>query len=148
MVKLSVGYPSEQEEAEILARRRARQQEELNLEQVTHAAELLAMRQAVEGVFIHPDLETYIVKIVQRTRSIQRVAVGASPRASLAFMKLARAWAALQGRNFVLPDDIKHFRRAVLSHRLILEPAHWMSPNITQEIIQEVFAKVAVPVLE
>jgi MoxR-like ATPase len=76
------------------------------------------------------------------------VAVGASPRGSLAFLKIARAYAALAGRNYVLPDDIKRFAAPVLSHRVILQPEYWMSHQVTGEVIRDVFGKVAVPVIK
>jgi MoxR-like ATPase len=105
------------------------------------------MRTAIESVHVDADLEAYIVAVVNDTRHDRRVAVGASPRASLAFLKVARAWAAMQGRDFVIPDDIKHFGIAVLSHRIILKPEHWMSRRVSTEVIQDIFGKVPVPVI-
>jgi len=74
--------------------------------------------------------------------------VGASPRASLAFLKLARAFAALEGREFVLPDDIKHFASSVLGHRLVLQPEHWMSQRARGDVVTDVLNRVAVPVIK
>ena len=99
MLKLSVGYPDVAEEKEILNRRHTRRQEDVKLESVTSAAELMQMRAAVETVHVDPDLEEYIARIVHATRKDRRVAVGASPRGSLAFLKMARAYAALEGRD-------------------------------------------------
>jgi MoxR-like ATPase len=147
MIKLKVGYPSVKEEAEILRRRRERQQEEVELRQVTNVEQVLELCSLVETIHIDPDLEEYIASLVSETRRDRRVAVGASPRASLAFLKMARAHAALLGRDYVLPDDIKRFAVPVLSHRLILQPEHWMSHQVAEEVISDVFAKVAVPVL-
>jgi MoxR-like ATPase len=147
MVKLKVGYPSVKEEAEILRRRRERQQEQVELKQVTDARQVLELCQLVETVHIEPDLEEYIANLVSQTRQDRRVAVGASPRGSLAFLKMARAHAALQGREYVLPDDIKRFAVPVLSHRLILQPEYWMSHQAAEDVIVDVFAKVPVPVL-
>lgn len=148
MVKISVGYPSKDEEMKILADRRDRKHDEFNLKQVTNATEILAMRALVETVHIHQDLEKYIVEIVHNTRQDNRVAVGASPRGSLAFLKMARASAAMAGRDFVIPDDIKRFDVAILAHRLILQPAHWMAPRVAQDVIKDIFTKVPVPVLD
>ncbi len=148
MIKVSVGYPSPREEREILSRRRARQTDEFLLKSITNPGQILAMRNLVEQIHLHDDLEAYIVNIVQRTRQDSRVAVGASPRGSLAFLKMARAYAAIQGRDFVLPDDIKRFALPVLSHRLIMQPTHWMAPGIAQDVIRDVFDKVAVPVID
>jgi MoxR-like ATPase len=147
MLKLKVGYPSIKEEAEILRRRRERQQDEVELHQVTNAKQVLELCQLVETVHIDPDLEEYIACLVSETRQDRRVAVGASPRGSLAFLKMARAHAALQGREYVLPDDIKHFAVPVLSHRLILQPEYWMSHQVADDVIADVFAEVPVPVL-
>ncbi len=148
MLKLSVGYPSLEEEAEILRRRRERRQDEVALRQVTDAGQILDMVQTVETVHVHPDLERYIATIVHATRQDRRVAVGASPRGSLAFLKMARAYAALEGRDYVIPDDIKRFAVPVLSHRLILQPEHWMVHRVAEEIIDQVFAQVPVPVID
>jgi len=148
MLKLSVGYPSLEEETEILRRRRERQRDEVTLRQVADARQILDMIHAVEMVHVHQDLERYIAAIVHATRQDRRVAVGASPRGSLAFLKMARAHAALEGRAYVIPDDIKRFAVPVLSHRLILQPEHWMIHRVAEEIIDQVFAQVPVPVID
>ena len=148
MLKLSVGYPTLEEEAQILRFRRERQKDEVALSQVTHAGQILDMIRAVETVHVHQDLERYIAAIVHATRQDRRVAVGASPRGSLAFLKMARAYAALEGRDYVIPDDIKRFAAPVLSHRLILQPEHWMIHRVAEEIIDQVFAQVPVPVID
>ena len=111
-------------------------------------AELRAMRAAVEQVFVQPDVEAYIVRLVAATRQDNRVAVGASPRGSLALMKLARAWAALDGRSFVLPDDVKQFIEPALIHRLILQPDLWMQRGAGQNVIETIRRQVPVPVVE
>ncbi|MBI5295683.1 MAG: MoxR family ATPase [Chloroflexi bacterium] len=146
MLKVSVGHPSLEEEREILKRRRERRQDEVTLRQVISAEQLLDMRAAVETVHVDADLETYIAELVHATRVDRRVAVGASPRGSLSFLKIARAYAALSSRDYVLPDDIKRFAAPVLSHRVILQPEYWMSHQVTGEVIRDVFGKVAVPV--
>jgi len=147
LMKLAVGYPSPDEEQEILRRRRARQHDAFDLEQVTDANELLAMRQAVEEVHIDPDLERYIVELVAATRNRRQIAVGASPRGSLALLKLSRVWAAMQGREYVLPDDVKAFVHPALVHRLILEPDLWMQHHAADELLSDVVRSVPVPVL-
>ncbi len=147
MLKLKVGYPSLEEEAEILHRRSQRKKEEVELNQVTNANQLLDLRLVVENVIVDPDLEEYIATLVSETRQDRRVAVGASPRASLAFLKMARARAAMLGRDFVLPDDIKIFAIPVLSHRLILQPEYWMSTQVAENVIGDVIGRVPVPVL-
>lgn len=147
LIKLSVGYPSQAEEQEIIERRRARQKEEVELKPIVSGEDFLAMRQAVETVYIEPDLEKYIVALVTETRRDRRVAVGASPRASLALLKLARAQAAFDGRDYVLPDDIKAYVHPALVHRLILQPEYWMRQQVTGDIIESILKAVAVPVL-
>jgi MoxR-like ATPase len=147
MLKLSVGYPDLAEEKEILNRRHTRRQEDVKLSSVTSAAELMNMRAAVETVHVDPDLEEYIARIVHATRKERRVAVGASPRGSLAFLKMARAHAALEGRDYILPDDIKRFAQPILAHRIILLPEYWVARDITSEVISSVLEKISVPVV-
>jgi len=147
LIKLSVGYPNLDEERDILERRRSRQKEEVELQHIISGSDLIAMRQAVETVFVEPDLERYIVNLVAETRHDRRVAVGASPRASLALLKLARAQAACEGRDYILPDDIKAYVHPVLLHRLILQPEYWMRQQVTGDIIENILKTVPVPVL-
>jgi MoxR-like ATPase len=147
IMKLSVGYPSPEEEHEILRRRRQRQHDAVDLKQVTSAEELLEMRAVIEQVHIEPDLERYIIDLVEATRHRRQVAVGSSPRGSLALLKLSRSWAAIQGRDYVLPDDIKQFVQPALVHRLILQPDLWMTRQAAEGIIAEVVRSVAVPVV-
>lgn len=148
LVKLSVGYPGPEEEQEILARRRARRTDAITVRTVTDAPTLLAMRDAIESVHVEPDLERYIVDLVQATRTDSRVAVGASPRGSLALLKLARANAALDGRGYVLPDDIKAYVRPALSHRLILNPELWLRRHATEQVLDAIINSVRVPVID
>jgi MoxR-like ATPase len=147
MLKLTVGYPDLAEETEILRRRHDRRQEDVPLARTTNAKKILEMRKVVETVHVQDDLETYIANIIQETRHDRRVAVGASPRGSLAFLKMARAHAVLQGRDYILPDDIKRFSAAVLSHRLILQPEFWLTRQVADRVIADIFDKVPVPVL-
>jgi MoxR-like ATPase len=148
MLKLTVGYPSLAEEKEILQRRRERKQDELSLKKITSPKQLLEMRAALETVHVDADLEEYISALVHATRKDRRVAVGASPRGSLAFLKMARARAALAGRDFILPDDVKHFAAPVLSHRLLLQPEYWMSREINGDVIRDVLKATPVPVIK
>ncbi len=145
MVRLSLGYPAAEQEQEILKRRRERGQDEPHLQRITSAEELLAMRQALESIFVHPDIERYIVELVQATRADSRVLVGASPRGSLALLKLSRARAALEGRDYVIPDDVKSVAHAALAHRLILQPELWMKKLSEHDIVSEVLEHLPVP---
>ncbi|MCS7061335.1 MAG: MoxR family ATPase [Anaerolineae bacterium] len=148
MIRLSVGYPSADEEREVLRRRRERRQDAFTLDAVTDAAGLLAMREAVEAVQVDPDLERYMVALTRGTRSHRQVAVGASPRGTLALLKLSRAQAALQGRDYVIPDDIKLFIKPALAHRLILEPDLWTVPQAAERVLNEVSQMTPVPVID
>lgn len=147
VVKLHVGYPSADEEQEILERRRRRKQDSISLNPIVTPQIFLAMRQFVEDVYIHPDVERYIVDIVAATRHHRQVMIGVSPRGSLALLKLTRAWAAIHGRNYVTPDDVKYFIHDALSHRIILEPSLWGSKTIESTVIDESIQSVAVPVI-
>ncbi len=148
VMKLAVGYPSPEEEQEILKRRRERRRDAFDLGPVTNAGELLAMCRIVETVHIDPDVERYIVDLVSATRQNGQVAVGASPRGSLALLKLTRAWAAIHGRDYVLPDDVKLFAEPVLVHRLILEPDLWMQRHAAEKVLAAIVRSVPVPVIE
>ncbi len=107
----------------------------------------LQMRRMVEDIYVDPDIEGYIVDLVAKTRRHPQVAVGCSPRGSLALLKLARAWAAMQARTYVLPDDVKLFAQAALGHRLILQPNLWGSKTSERDVIDEVLGSVSVPVI-
>jgi MoxR-like ATPase len=148
LMRLSVGYPTRDQEQEILRRRQERQQDEFDLKQVADADELLAARHAVEAIHVNPDLQQYIVSLAADTREHREVAVGASPRGSLTLLKLSRAWAALHGRDYVLPDDVKIFVKPAFVHRLILQPDLWMKRHAAEEILDGILRSVPVPVIE
>jgi MoxR-like ATPase len=147
MLKLTVGYPNVDEEKEILRRRRERMRDEVMLIQILEPGQLTAFRDETETIHVDADIESYIAALIHATRQDRRVSVGASPRGSLAFLKLARAYAAIEGRNYVLPDDVKRFAVPVLSHRLILQPEYWMSQAIAGDVIRDVLEKTPVPVI-
>jgi MoxR-like ATPase len=147
IMKLSIGYPSVEDEQAILHRRRERRSDAFDLHPVTNAEGLLAMRQAVEEVHLESDIEKYIVNLVNSTRQHRQIAVGASPRGTLALLKLVRAWAAMQGRSYIIPDDVKEFAQPALSHRLILEPDLWTVRKAAEDMIDELLRIVPVPVL-
>jgi len=110
--------------------------------------ELLAMQEALEDVFVSDALEGYIVALVQATRTDPRVALGASPRGSLAVLKLARAEAAMRGRDFVLPDDVKSVAVAALAHRLVLRPELWVSRTTPVQVVETLLQQVPAPAAE
>jgi len=148
MVKLSIGYPSPEEEDEILKRRAERGRDSVELEAVTTPETFLEMRAAVERVYVDPDVRRYMVDLVAKSRRQRQVAVGISPRGSLALLKLARAWAAIQGRTYVVPDDVKRFIQPALAHRIILDPSLWDVKKSENAIMSEIAQSVSVPVLK
>ncbi len=148
LVKLSIGYPSKEEEAQILSQRRARGEDAFTLDTISTGEEFLKGLADLEAVHVDADIEAYIVDIIQRTRKHRKIAVGASPRGSLALLKLARAWAAMHERAYVLPDDVRRFVKPVLSHRIILDPDLWAMPNAVEGVMDDIISAAPVPVLE
>lgn len=146
IAKLRIGYPKPEEELEILERRLQRMEDAVSLNAVVTPQTFLAMRQLVEKVYLHPDVGQYIIDLVVKTRNHHQVVIGASPRGSLALLKLTRAWAAIQGRDYVLPDDVKLFAQDSLCHRIIMEPSLWGSKTSENSVIDEIIRSVAVPV--
>lgn len=145
LVRVRFGYPEVGEEVEILRRRIERKREEVTLPEVSSPADVLAMRDAIETVFVDPDLLAYMARIASATRRHASLALGASPRGTLALLKLSRARAALAGRDFVLPDDAKAVAVPALSHRLILSPELWTRNVRAEDIVAEVLAEAPVP---
>lgn len=145
LVKTSVGYPTPEEESTILERRSERRSDDFVLNKVVERSELLQMQQSVESIHIDRDIERYIADIVSKTRSHTSVEVGASPRGSIAIMKLAKANAWLAERDYVIPDDVKAVAIPALNHRLILTADNWLRGIKPQSIIEEVLQKVPVP---
>lgn len=148
LMQLKVGYPSIEEEQQILTNRLNRGEDEFHLTQLEGSADLNQMRQQVEQVSVHADMKQYIVNLVAATREDHRIALGSSPRGSLAIMLLSRAKAALEGRDYVLPDDAKHFFLPALAHRLILEPELWLRRDAATETLNSILGSIEVPVLE
>ena len=148
LMRVSVGYPSVDEERLILERRRQRRQDEAQVAAVVSRDEVLDMQRALEDVFVSEAVERYVVDLVQASRADHRVALGASPRGALALLKLARAWAALRGRDFVTPDDVKAMAGAALAHRLILQPELWVSKVSAAQVVSDLLTQVPVPKAE
>ena len=148
LIKVEIGYPTRSEEVEIINRRHVRKEDETTLEQVTTEDKLKLLRNFIEQVYVSPDIEKYIVALVQESRNHKQVSIGASPRGSLALLKLTRAWAAMQGRDHVLPDDVKKFAVPALVHRLILKPDLWLESKAANKVILDLLGNVPVPVME
>jgi MoxR-like ATPase len=148
MVKLSIGYPTPEEEDEILKRRAERKEDVVDIQAVIGPETFLAMRAKAEEVYVDPDVRRYMVDLATKSRSHRQVAVGVSPRGSLALLKLTRAWAAIQGRDYIIPDDIKQFIQPALAHRIILDPSLWDVKKSENTVIAEISQSVSVPVLK
>jgi MoxR-like ATPase len=145
MFKMSVGYPDRADEDEILARRITRKKDGVDVDVITDPQRVIAMQQACEDVYLDPALRMYMVELVSRTREDPRVLVGSSPRGSQALLKTARAAAAMRGRDFVTPDDIKAVATLAISHRLILKPEHQIKGLEPSEVVQTILREVPVP---
>jgi MoxR-like ATPase len=147
MMKISMGYPSIDEEVEILTRhhRHTTLTRLENIQPMITKEELLAMRRQIEQVFVEPSLLRYIAAIVQQTRTSKTVFLGASPRASVAILQAAKAFALMQGRDFVTPEDIQTVAPSVLQHRLLLTAEAEMEGHTPLKIAQRLINKVEVP---
>ncbi len=145
IMRLRVGYPSPEEEQQILARRGARQQERVDLAPVIAASQLRQLQDTVEQVHVSVPMEQYIVSLTSATRQHTQVQIGASPRGSLALYQLARAHAMVQGRDFVLPDDVKMMASAALAHRLLLKPELWVRGIQAEHVIREILERTPIP---
>ena len=145
LLRTEVGYPSIEEEKEILRRRRERKKEEADVRQICAPKQLIEMQTVVEGVHLEEVVEDYVVRIVTATREHPQVEVGASPRGSLALMRLSSARAAMQGRDYVIPDDVKTVVVPALAHRLILAPDPWIKGVKPESIIESIMNGVPVP---
>ncbi len=145
IVRINVGYPGRDDEWRVLENRLARRSDDMRLNTVVDAETLRAMQRAVEGIHVSEAVGRYIVDLVGATRHRNRVLVGASPRGSLAVMKVARARAMLAGRDFVTPDDVKAVAVPALAHRLILRPELWVQDIKGEDIVAEVLDLVPTP---
>jgi MoxR-like ATPase len=145
MVRVKLGYPSPEEESDILLRFE-RDSTPPDLEAVTDSGELALMRDAVSAVRVDETVRMYVVAITQATREHAALALGASPRASLALYKVAQARAAIEGREFVTPDDVKQLGEPVLAHRLILTTTSRLRGSTAEQIVGEVLSSVPVPI--
>jgi MoxR-like ATPase len=148
LLKIRVGYPSEKEEAEILQRwgQRfdSRRFEAIELAPID-AAWLAAARQEIESVRVEPALYKYLVTLVRRTRDWPALTLGASPRAAIGLFSVARAFAGIEGRDFLIPDDIKTAAPAVLRHRIMLKPEADLEGLTADQVVSEILAAVEVP---
>jgi MoxR-like ATPase len=148
LLRTAFGYPSRDGEVDVLARRIERESDDVELRAVVDRETLLDMQRAVERVHVATSVQEYCVDLVAGTRDSQSTAVGASPRGSLALLKLGRCRAALQGRDFVLPDDVKAVAVPGLAHRLVLRPELWVQRVSAEDVVRDVVDTVPTPKAE
>ena len=144
LMRLRLGYPSQADEVAILDKQQLQHPVD-SLQQAVAVEELLQMQQQVRSIYVDPLVSQYIVSVVDATRHHDGVYLGASPRGSLALFRTAQALALLEGRDYVLPDDIKRLAAATLSHRVIVSPASRVKEVRSEQIVQEVLREVPVP---
>ncbi len=144
MMRIRLGYPMKRDEVDIL-NRQAQEHPIHSLEQVVEMEDLVAAQQAITEVFVEDSIKEYIVDLVTTTRDHPDVYLGASPRGSLALFRAARAWAAIHGREFVLPDDVKLLAESTLAHRLIVSPSARIKNVEAGQVIQEALKHTPVP---
>src|SRR5688572_18444515 len=145
LLRVSFGYPSADEEYDVVTRRLARRREEVDLDRITDADGLLAMQETVEGVVVDESVGRYCVALVAATREHPDVLTGASPRGSLGLVLAARAFALLRGRDYVIPEDVKAVARSVLSHRITVKPELWMTQASGRRVVDALLAQVPTP---
>lgn len=145
LTRVSFGYPSQEEEIDVLQRRMQRQQEDLTLEPVIDAAGVLGMQAAIEQLQVEDSVVDYCVRLAAATREHAQVLIGASPRGSLALLLVGRALAVVRGRDFVTPEDVKTVALAVLSHRVTIKPELWMSGVTATSVVRGLLDSVPAP---
>jgi len=145
LLRISVGYPDREAELELLSRRLQRGQDEVELRTIIDREELLAMQRAVEQVHADAAILEYAVDLVTSTRESPQVQVGSSPRGTLALLKLARARAAVEGRDFVTPDDVKRIALPALAHRIMLRPELWIQRVAAEDVVRDCLDGCPVP---
>jgi MoxR-like ATPase len=148
LLRLGVGYPAREDEWRMLERRLEREADEIRLDAVTDRPGLLELQRAVEQVHVSEPLGYYLVDLVASTRVSTRAQVGASPRGTLALLKLSRAHAALRGRDFVTPEDVKAVAVPALAHRLMLRPELWVQRVRPEDVVRESLETVPTPAAE
>ncbi len=146
MLRTPIGYPAEDDEWEIVRRRAGRGQDEVALDGILDIAALREMKGVVEQITIHESVGRYLVEVVRSTRVTPGVELGASPRAALALLQAGRALAAVRGRSYILPDDVKTLAVPCLAHRLTLRPDLWLRGTRPEEVVRQCLDRVPVPV--
>ena len=145
LLKTQVGYPDPGEEAQILLRRKERKHEDVDLERVCAPERILEMQNAVEQIHVEDTMREYMVSIVDATRKSSQLEVGASPRGTLALMRLSMARGAIHGRDYITPDDVKAVVIPSLAHRLILQPDPWIKGVRAEQVLERILMEIPVP---
>ena len=145
LLRVSFGYPTGREEYDVLARRMARQREEITLDAVTDGPGLARIQAAVETVTVDESVGRYCVDLAVATREHPDVLTGASPRGSLGLVLAARGFAVLRGRDYVIPEDVKAVARSVLAHRVTVKPELWMTEASGGRVVEQVLGQVPTP---
>ena len=145
LVRVAFGYPSADEEWDVLGRRMARRREETQVRQVVDAEELLDLQATMEEVTVGPEVGKYCVALARATRAHEHALMGASPRGSLALLLVGRAYAVVRGRDYLTPDDVKAVAPAVLEHRVVVRPELWMSEVSSRSIVADLLRTVPTP---
>jgi MoxR-like ATPase len=145
LMRVTFGYPTKDQEWDVLRRRVDRQQEAQQLDAVTDSAGLLDMQAAVETVRVEESVGRYCVALASATREHPQVMLGSSPRGALALMLTSRAYAVIAGRDYVVPEDVKAVARSVLSHRVSIRPELWMSDVSGSSVVRSVLAQIPTP---
>ena len=148
VLRTGFGYPAADAEWEMLERRLERRTDEVELRRVVDRGTMLEMQRAVEDVHVDESVGRYVVELVAATRESPSVSVGSSPRGSLALVKLSRCRAALAGRDFVTPDDVKAVAVPALAHRLVLRPELWVQRRSGEDVVREILDRVRTPSTE
>src|SRR5882724_5830736 len=147
LIRLSLGYPSQAEEGKMLERLQLAHPID-DLASVVPAQEVLDCQQAVREIYVDPKIRKYLLDIIQATREHDEIHLGGSPRASIALFRTAQAMAAVGGRNFVLPDDVKRMALPVLGHRLILRPESRLRKITAASVVHQILQETSVPVIK
>jgi MoxR-like ATPase len=145
LLRVGFGYPDADDEWEVLSRRLERAADEIELDPVVDSRTLLELQASIEQVHVSRSVGRYIIDLVAATRSSGSTAVGASPRGSLALLKLSRCRAALSGRDFVTPDDVKAVAVPALGHRLMLRPELWVQKLSADDVVRDLLETVPTP---
>jgi MoxR-like ATPase len=148
LLRVGFGYPDPASEWEVLARRLERGEDEVVLDPVIDGPTLVELQISLEQVHVGPSVGRYMIELVGATRASGSTAVGASPRGSLALLKLSRCRAALRGRDFVTPDDVKAVAVPALAHRLMLKPELWVQRLSADDVVRDLLESVPTPVAE